>query len=182
MKRQTYIKSKNHNNAELHSQHWNELSEHDRYLAFLYWQKNYSHTNADKRIEPFINLNISEQPTNWLKTVREALQISAQTVADKMNLTRSGYSYLEKNEEAGSISLQNLKKAAEAMDCELIYAIRPKNRKLFSLQIWQRILPSVFRHPYFKTTRKHKPFMYGEVATKQFLDTDFRRSQGWTIK
>lgn len=179
----TNSEQKTYDNSKLHAKNWNELSERERFLAFIDWQKNYGHTHADKKVEPFLGLNINDQSTNWLKTVREALQLSAQSVADKMGITRSGYSYLEKNEELGSISLNNLKKAAEAMDCEFIYAIRPKNRMPFSIQIWQKILPAVFHHPYFfRNTKKHKPLMYSHVAVKQFYDTDFRRSQGWTIK
>ena len=49
------------------------------------------------------------------------------------------------------LSLTTLAKAAEAMDCELAYAIRPKNKKYFSSIIWEIL--DLFRDVYTESCR-----------------------------
>jgi len=47
-------------------------------------------------------------------------------VAAKAAVKRQSYSQFEAAEEKGSISLASLRRAAEAMDCELVYFVVPK--------------------------------------------------------
>lgn len=62
----------------------------------------------------------------WVKTVRKALGMTAQQLALRMGLMRSRIVQLEEAEKHDAITLKTLKRAAEAMDCELVYAIVPK--------------------------------------------------------
>lgn len=62
----------------------------------------------------------------WVKTLRKALGMTAQQLAERLGLTRSRIVQLEEAEKDQAITLRVLKKAAEAMDCELIYVIVPK--------------------------------------------------------
>jgi predicted DNA-binding mobile mystery protein A len=64
---------------------------------------------------------------NWLKTIRETLGISATYLADKMKVSQANISIIEKSEINDNITLKSLKKYAQAMDCELVYAIVPKS-------------------------------------------------------
>jgi predicted DNA-binding mobile mystery protein A len=48
----------------------------------------------------------------------------------KMNISRQAISQLEAREAAGSISVQNLREAAAALDMQLVYAIIPKDGTL----------------------------------------------------
>jgi len=41
-------------------------------------------------------------------------------------MTRQAYADLEAAEERGAISLNSLRRAAEAMDCELVYVVVPR--------------------------------------------------------
>jgi predicted DNA-binding mobile mystery protein A len=43
-----------------------------------------------------------------------------------MGITPSGLSHLERREASGAVTLEALRRAADAMDCELVYAIVPR--------------------------------------------------------
>jgi predicted DNA-binding mobile mystery protein A len=62
----------------------------------------------------------------WLRAVREAIGLSQGRVAERASVKRQSYSQFETAEEKGSISLASLRRAAEAMDCELVYFVVPK--------------------------------------------------------
>jgi len=47
-------------------------------------------------------------------------------VADRMGITPSGVSHLERREATGAVTLEALRRAADALDCELVYAIVPR--------------------------------------------------------
>jgi len=48
----------------------------------------------------------------------------------KMKISRQAISQLEAREVSGSISVQNLREAADALDMQLVYAIIPRNGTL----------------------------------------------------
>jgi len=52
--------------------------------------------------------------------------LSQEAVAKKLRVKRQSYAQFETAEERGSISLSSLQRAAEAMDCELVYFIVPR--------------------------------------------------------
>jgi predicted DNA-binding mobile mystery protein A len=66
----------------------------------------------------------------WLRAVREALGFSQQQIAKMMKVSQQAIVSFEKAETANRITLQNLRRFAEAMDCELVYAIVPKSGSL----------------------------------------------------
>lgn len=62
----------------------------------------------------------------WIKTLRVALSMTAEQLAKRLGLTRSRIKQLENAEIHGAVTLRTLKETANAMGCELIYAIVPK--------------------------------------------------------
>jgi predicted DNA-binding mobile mystery protein A len=62
----------------------------------------------------------------WLRAIRQALGLSLERVARTMNVSRSQVLLFEKSEAQDRISLHSLRRVAEAMGCELVYAIVPK--------------------------------------------------------
>jgi predicted DNA-binding mobile mystery protein A len=58
--------------------------------------------------------------------VREAVGLSQAQVASKMAVRRQSLAQFEAAEEQGSISLSSLGRAAEAMDCEVVYFMVPR--------------------------------------------------------
>ncbi len=62
----------------------------------------------------------------WTKTIRKALEMSSEALGKRIGITQSAVSQLEAGEEAESISLASLRKLAQGLQCELVYAVVPK--------------------------------------------------------
>jgi predicted DNA-binding mobile mystery protein A len=88
----------------------------------------------DRSLEPFVGLHTVSRPQRgWLRAVREALGITIREVSRKMRKTPQTVASFEKSEAADRITLQTLRHYAEALDCQLVYAIVPKNASLNQL-------------------------------------------------
>ena len=68
----------------------------------------------------------SRPASGWLKVIREALGMTATYQAKKLGVTTSTVTRLETSEADDTISLGTLRRAAEALGCELQYALVPK--------------------------------------------------------
>ncbi len=62
----------------------------------------------------------------WLRAVRDAIGLNQRAMAAKMAIRQQTYHQIEKREEKGEITLSSLRRAAEALDCELVYFLVPK--------------------------------------------------------
>jgi len=69
----------------------------------------------------------------WLRAIREATGMSLRQIAEKMKATPQLVASLEKSEANNRITLHSLQMAADAMGCELVYAIVPKSGALREL-------------------------------------------------
>jgi predicted DNA-binding mobile mystery protein A len=65
--------------------------------------------------------------SGWIASVREALGLSLESVGRRLSTARQAIQRLEKYEASDRITLRNLRRVAEAMGCELVYAIVPKS-------------------------------------------------------
>ena len=68
----------------------------------------------------------SRPPSGWIKAIREALGMPAAYLAKRLGIVPSSLSRLETSEADGTITLSSLRRAAEALGCELQYALVPK--------------------------------------------------------
>lgn len=72
-------------------------------------------------------LVIAKRPERgWLRAVRTSLGLSQAHVAGRAGMTRQAYADLEAAEERGAISLNSLRRAAEAMDADFVYYVVPR--------------------------------------------------------
>lgn len=62
----------------------------------------------------------------WIRSIREALGMSGRQLAERMGVHAPRITEMEKAEATGQITVSTLKRAAEAMDCEFVYALVPK--------------------------------------------------------
>ncbi len=72
-------------------------------------------------------------PSGWIATIRKALGMTLKTLGTRLGMTAEGAKRMELREADGSLSLQLLSKAAEALDMRLIYALVPKDGTLEKL-------------------------------------------------
>lgn len=68
----------------------------------------------------------SRPPSGWLKAIRKALGMPATQLAKRLDVVASTVTRLEASEADDTISLATLRRAAEALGCELRYALVPK--------------------------------------------------------
>lgn len=64
--------------------------------------------------------------SGWLRAIRNALGMSSGVLASHLGMTASGVRKLEQAEAADSITLGTLRRMAEALDCDLHYALVPR--------------------------------------------------------
>lgn len=62
----------------------------------------------------------------WVKTIRTALGMSVRSFAKRLGNAHASLQELERNERRGSVTLESLRRAAEALDADLVYAIVPR--------------------------------------------------------
>jgi predicted DNA-binding mobile mystery protein A len=69
---------------------------------------------------------IPRPPRGWVRAVREALGMSAAVVAARMGTTAGAVIRLEQSEAADRIRLDTLRRAADALGCDLVYLLVPR--------------------------------------------------------
>lgn len=61
----------------------------------------------------------------WIRAIRDSLGMSAADLATRMGISGASVRSLEQKEMSGGIRLSSLQRAAQAMDCTLVYAFIP---------------------------------------------------------
>lgn len=86
-------------------------------------------TQIDRKLKPLRPVADSLRRSGaggWIRALRQALGLSAAALGRRMKLAQQSVVQLEKNERVGAITLASLRRAAEAFDAELFYAIIPR--------------------------------------------------------
>lgn len=71
--------------------------------------------------------NFRPPPKGWIRAIRDALGMTGGQLASRMFVRPQTVEAFEKSEASGSIQLSTLRRAAEALDCTLVYALVPKS-------------------------------------------------------
>jgi len=66
-------------------------------------------------------------PKGWIRAIRDALGMSGVQLAKRLGVRPQTVEAIEKSEASGSVQLKTLRRAAEAMDCTLVYAFVPNS-------------------------------------------------------
>jgi predicted DNA-binding mobile mystery protein A len=64
--------------------------------------------------------------TGWVKAIREALGMTTAQLARRIGISQPAVVKLERAEADDRIQLGTLRRAADALDCELVYALVPR--------------------------------------------------------
>lgn len=78
-------------------------------------------------------MNGKQQATTsagWIQSIRLALGMSLRQLAEKIGISVSALNNFEKREQTDAVTLATLKKAAAAMDMDLVYYFKPKSGSL----------------------------------------------------
>jgi predicted DNA-binding mobile mystery protein A len=93
--------------------------------------KNYTRQRARQRLdERLLALKPEDRfdppPKGWIRAIRDAIGMSGVQFASRLGVRPQTVEAIEKSEATGSIQFNTLCRAAEALDCTVIYALVPK--------------------------------------------------------
>ena len=77
--------------------------------------------------QQLIDINTINRPKEgWIRTVRKALGMSGPQLAKRIGLSNSQISQMERLEIQDRITLKQLRKVANTLDCDLVYGFVPR--------------------------------------------------------
>src|SRR5688572_12067564 len=65
-------------------------------------------------------------PSGWIRTIREALGMTTAQLARRLSVAQPVVVRMEQSEAQGRIQLDTLRRAAEALNCDVVYALVPR--------------------------------------------------------
>ena len=81
----------------------------------------------DSKIASLPPLQKMQRPhKGWIRAVKEALGMSSKQLAARLGVSAPRITALEKSEVEETVTLASLRRAAEALDCALVYSFVPK--------------------------------------------------------
>jgi predicted DNA-binding mobile mystery protein A len=82
----------------------------------------------DASLAQFVPLrNLQPPRKGWVRAIRDALGMSGRQLGKRMGVSKMWAGDIERLEVTGATTLKTLRRAAEAMECELVYVLVPKN-------------------------------------------------------
>ena len=92
---------------------------HDRHRTL-------SRRQLDAALDPWRPLLGAQPKGGWLQTVRHALGLTTRQLARKVGVSQAAVVAVEKSEQTQDLTLNTLRRYAQAMDCEVVYALVPR--------------------------------------------------------
>ncbi len=91
-----------------------------------YMEDRHARERLDERLSSLKPVDrFQPPPRGWMRAIREALSMTGVQFAERLGIRPQSVDTLEKSEASGGISLKTLARAAEALDCTLVYALVP---------------------------------------------------------
>jgi predicted DNA-binding mobile mystery protein A len=88
----------------------------------------------EKLDQHLAEIRICSRPSDgWIRAIRKSLGMSVSQLAKRLSITQQAVSQLELNEVNETVSLKTLRRAAEVLDCRLVYAFIPNEQSLQSV-------------------------------------------------
>lgn len=82
----------------------------------------------DEALETFQALRRRPPPDGgWLRTIREGLGVSLRQAAERLGVSKGAVRSAEANEARGTIQLDSLRLMADALGCDVVYALVPRS-------------------------------------------------------
>ena len=88
----------------------------------------------NQKLQPFFQTRDVPIPVyGWINTIRTALNMTMAQLGRKLNITRQGVKRIEESEASGTITINSMKKVAQAMDLKFVYALIPRDGSINDL-------------------------------------------------
>jgi XRE family transcriptional regulator, regulator of sulfur utilization len=148
--------------------------------AYTYWAYYMKLESGDQTIRRVLSFSGPLEVNNWLEICREGLWLTQTEMGERLGMSRETYRKMEESEKKGSLKLSKLQRAAEAMNCELVYFVRPKQRKTFSAILWDQLEAAAVEE-YQKRFRQGeiKPVVLARTAVRLLKKKKVRAQRKW---
>jgi predicted DNA-binding mobile mystery protein A len=83
--------------------------------------------SLDRTLSPLLNLPRRRPQRGWVRAIRDALGMTAEQLGSRIGVAQSTIQRLETSEAADTIQLNSLRRLAEGLNCELVYALVPRD-------------------------------------------------------
>jgi predicted DNA-binding mobile mystery protein A len=88
----------------------------------------------ERALTPFLAAKETQRPQKgWIRAIREATGITVREMAKRLRKAPSVAAHLEGSEAEYRITLGSLREAADALGCQLVYALVPKRGSIQEL-------------------------------------------------
>lgn len=88
----------------------------------------------DRALEPYRAARGGPRPSKgWIRSIRQALGVSSGELGRRLGTSRQLPLQLEKGEAEDRITLKSLRAVANALDCDLVYALVPRAESMQEL-------------------------------------------------
>jgi XRE family transcriptional regulator, regulator of sulfur utilization len=94
------------------------------------WNKELKLKQVDEMLDKLKSLQFSKPKSGWLKLIRSTLDMSARILGNRVGVSQSRVTLIEKGELNGTITLNTLNKVADGLGCEVVYFLVPKDGSL----------------------------------------------------
>lgn len=123
----------------------------------------------DELLARWASVRNSPRPrSGWVKGIRQTLGMSASALARRLGMSHAGVRKLELAEVNDAITLASLRKMAEALDCELHYALVPKTSLAQQLQARAEVVVAERMRPILHTMALEDQAVQDSVNKLQF--------------
>ncbi len=134
---------------------------------------------TERKLEPFSDLRDLRAPSGgWIRAIRTALGMTATQLAHRLGVSQGTATGLERRESEGAATFASVRRAAEALDCELVYVLLPRKRLSEARAIQARIAAQRIMRSVDHTMRLEAQRVgpSGTAATVDELADDLLRS------
>ncbi len=121
--------------------------------------------------------------TGWIRALRDALGMSGADLARRMGVSQQRIPAIERGEKNMTIKLDTLMRAADALDCELVYALVPRSslNDMVTAQAQRRASEHVRRVTQHSRLEGQQPAAADIAAQIEELAADFaERRRLWS--
>lgn len=92
-----------------------------------YWDKKLLREQLDNKLSKLREFSVQGLTSiGWIKTIREALGMTSKDLASRVGVNQSRIIHMEQAEVDGNIKISTMKKVADALEMDFVYALVPR--------------------------------------------------------
>jgi transcriptional regulator with XRE-family HTH domain len=150
--------------------------------SYWQWYRSYWSIETDEEFEKLSNVELTIE-SGWLRAIRRAQLYTLVQIAKRLGISEAAYAKLEKSELEKKITMKRLQEAAAALQCEVVYFLRPKNKIRFSEIVWRELYEMCKCSPMAAgAPEKKRHRVLAAVVKREFAKLKVRKEMGWSLK